>query len=121
MIRYNCYKGGNEYFTFTTLLKLGGVYIIACKVQNIYAKCTESHAFVFNADYWHKEKKLKGAIIDNQVHTQLTVLEPKDLVDKISMRNICFKLYGGRTNFEYCWLVTRRINALSELKSLQSA
>ena len=117
LTRYNYRKSGNEYFTFTTLLNLE-VYIIGCQVQNIYEKRTESHLFVFNANYWHKEKKLKGTIIDNQVHTQLTVLEPIDLVDKTSMSNIYFKLYGGKTDFEFCKLVTKRITALSELKFL---
>jgi len=109
MITYCHQDGGNEVFTFTELLRIGGKYIIVCDVIKT-KKLTEKHAFVLNADYRNEKLRLRGAIIDNQLHTKLIGIEEKDLVDKTSMRNICCKLFGGRTNFKFCWSVTKKRN-----------
>ena len=109
MITYCHQHGGNEVFTFTELLRIGGKYIIVCDVIKT-KKLTEKHAFVLNADYRNEKLRLRGAIIDNQLHTKLIGIEEKDLVDKTSMRNICCKLFGGRTNFKFCWSVTKKRN-----------
>ena len=108
LIKYNSHKGGNEYFTFNTLLPRGGKYIIKCKVLNKYSKRDEEHLFILDADYVDKKTGYRGAIIDNQLHTQLTLIEPKDLVNLHSMRRICTKLFGGKTFFNICWLVTKK-------------
>ena len=52
--------------------------------------------------------KMKGAIIDNQVHTKLTGIEDSDVKDVNSMRRVCKKLYGGKTFFTHCWQVFRK-------------
>ena len=108
LIKYNSHKGGNEYFTFNTLLPRGGKYIIKCNVFNKYSKRDEEHLFILDADYVDKKTGYRGAIIDNQLHTQLTLIEPKDLVSLHSMRRICTKLFGGKTFFNICWLVTKK-------------
>ena len=89
-------KGGNEYLLFTELRDRGGKYIVLCRIISDRTKKEEKHAFVFDADYVNVEKKVKGAIIDNQVHTKLTGIEESDVKDIQSMRNVCHKLYGGK-------------------------
>ena len=64
--------------------------------------------FVFDADYVNEEKKVKGAIIDNQVHTKLTGIEESDVKDIQSMQKVCHKLYGGKTFFTHCWMVFQK-------------
>ena len=108
LIKYNCHQGGNEHFTFETLLPRGGKYIIKCKVLNKRSKREEEHLFVLDADFIDHKTGYRGAIIDNQLHTQLTLIEPNDLVTVDSQRRICSKLFGGKTFFKVCWLVSRK-------------
>ena len=84
-------------------------YTILCRVEYKHKK-TEYHAFVFEADYVNKEKKVKGAIIDNQSHNMLTGIQESDVRDVDSMRRVCLKLYGGVTKFTHCWEVIKECN-----------
>jgi len=108
-IRFKFNKGGNEMFLYKNLRDEGGKYIVLCKIISDRTKRDERHAFVFDADYKNEEKKVKGAIIDNQVHTKLTGIEDSDVKDVNSMRRVCKKLYGVKTFFtQHCWQVFRK-------------
>ena len=65
---------------------------------------------MFEADYVNKEKKVKGAIIDNQSHNMLTGIQESDVRDVDSMGRVCLKLYGGVTKFTHCWEVIKECN-----------
>ena len=108
VVRFKFNKGGNEYLLFTELRDRGGKYIVLCRIISDRTKKEEKHAFVFDADYVNVEKKVKGAIIDNQVHTKLTGIEESDVKDIQSMRNVCHKLYSGKTFFTHCWMVLQK-------------
>ena len=103
-------QGGNEVMVYRDLRNRGGKYIIICIVHYDKNK-KEKHAFVFDADYRCDIKNVKGAIIDNQVHTKLTGIEDSDVKDVKSMRRVCMKLYGGKTFFTHCYKVQRRMKS----------
>ena len=72
-------KGGIAY----NLLQLigQGVYICLCDVKDFVNGefKTESHAFVYNSDYEHKDFQwCKGAIIDNRSKAPVRLIEPSD-------------------------------------------
>ena len=112
---FNRHKGGNEWFLYTDLRNKGGKFIILCIVEKNFTQIRENHAFVFDADYINEDKKVKGAIIDNQTHTKLTGIEESDVRDLTSMRRVCMKLYGGKTFFNGGWEV-RKNDSYERLK-----
>ena len=72
-------KGGTAY----NLLQLigQGVYICLCNVKDFVNGefKTESHAFVYNSDYEHKDFQwCKGAIIDNRTKAPMRLIKPSD-------------------------------------------
>ena len=102
-------KGGPEVVIYYDCLRKGGKYIVLCRVEYENKK-KEYHAFVFDADYVNKEKKVKGAIIDNQSHNKLTGIEESDVRNTHRMRRVCLKLYGGKTFFTHCWEVRLKVS-----------
>lgn len=102
-------KGGPEVVIYEDCRDRGGKYIVLCRVEYENKK-KEYHAFVFDADYVNEEKKVKGAIIDNQSHNKLTGIEDSDVKNEQRMRRVCLKLYGGKTFFTHCWEVRLKVS-----------
>ena len=87
--------------------------MIKCIVYNTTNGRTENHDFMIDAYYKDEKMDVKAVLIDNQRKNKLTGIEDSDLKDKITMRRIRWKLYGGK-KFDTIWLVKLKKNIVEK-------